>query len=183
MKTGFHVGEAMTIDPVLIAPDTNLLEAAEIMSRCHVGSLIVKIKEELVGIITEQDMVRKGLAKDKKSSEIKVKEVMTMDLRCISSGQDVFEALQMMRDYNIRHLPVVDDEKLVGLITAKDILKIQPDLFAILAEKIRIKEESRKPIWTPGEKEGLCQNCGHYSQTLEDQEGILMCVRCRTESS
>ncbi|MBI5065110.1 CBS domain-containing protein [Candidatus Woesearchaeota archaeon] len=182
MKTGFYVGEAMTVNPVVVTPDTTLLEAAEIMERSHVGSLVVKEKDKLVGIATEQDLVRKGLVKNKKSGEIKIREVMETDLRTITTDNDVFDALQMMRDYNIRHLPVVEKGKLVGLVTTKDILKIQPDLFEILAEKIHLREEERKPVWTPGEEEGLCQACGKRSLSLKEKDEVLMCRKCRQES-
>ncbi|MBI4919261.1 CBS domain-containing protein [archaeon] len=181
MKTGFHVGEAMTINPIVVTPDTTLFEAAQIMERSHVGSLVVKSKDKVVGIATEQDFVRKGLVKNKKSSEIRVSEVMETDLRTITTDRDVFEALEMMRDYNIRHLPVVEEGKLIGLITTKDILKVQPELFEILAEKIELKEQQRKPVWMPGETEGICHACGEHRLSLKDKEGVLICRRCRQE--
>lgn len=181
MKTGFYVGEVMTINPIVVTPDTTLLEAARIMERSHVGSLLVKSKEEFLGIVTEQDFVRKGITKNKKGSQVKVREIMKKNLRTITSDKDVFEALQMMRDYNIRHLPVMEGKKLIGLITTKDILKVQPDLFTILAEKIELKEEERKPLWTPGEREGLCQACGKHSTNLKEKNDVLMCRKCRLE--
>jgi len=60
--------------------------------------------------------------------------------------EDIFEAIRIMRDYDFRHLPVKHDGKIVGLITLKDILKIEPDLYEIMVEKIQLREEERKPI-------------------------------------
>lgn len=62
----------------------------------------------------------------------------------VSPGEDVFEALRIVRDENFRHLPVMHNDKCVGLVTSKDILRIEPDLFEILVESIELKEAERK---------------------------------------
>jgi len=71
---------------------------------------------------------------------------METNLTTTTPDEDIFEALRIMRDYNIRHLPVMHQGKFVGLVTLKDILKIEPDLYEIMVEKIELREAERKPI-------------------------------------
>ncbi len=146
VSTGFTVADAMTREPVMISPDKTLREAAKIMAKEHVGSLLVKEADSVIGILTEQDIVRKGVAGTGNTALKKVKEVMETNLTTTTPDEDIFEALRIMRDYNIRHLPVMHEGKFVGLVTLKDILKIEPDLYEIMVEKIELREAERKPV-------------------------------------
>lgn len=178
MKTGIKVIEAMTQHPVTIAPNATLKRAANIMAEMHVGSLLVEENKKIVGILSEQDIVRKAVAKGNIEKYL-VKNIMEENLITIPPEKDIFEAIKIMRDFNIRHLPVMQDGKFYGLITAKDILKIEPDLFELLIEKIELREEKRKPIYHISEREGICELCGEYSEELMPCDGSLMCSRCR----
>ena len=146
VSTGFTVADAMTHEPVTISPNKTLRDAAKMMAEQHVGALLVKEGEQIVGILTEQDMVRKGIALSGNTALKKVKEAMETDIVTTSPDEDIFEALRIMRDYNFRHLPVMHQGKFVGLVTLKDILKIEPDLYEILVEKIELREAERKPV-------------------------------------
>ncbi|MBS3149012.1 CBS domain-containing protein [Candidatus Woesearchaeota archaeon] len=143
--TGYTVSDAMTRNPVVISPNKTLRDAAKMMAKEHVGALLVKDSKEIVGILTEQDIVRKGIAGQGNPAVKKVSAIMAMNLVTISPQEDIFEALRVMRDENIRHLPVMHQKEFVGLVTLKDILKIEPDLYEILAEKIELREAERKP--------------------------------------
>ena len=90
----------------------------------------------------------------------------------------MFEALIRMRDLNIRHLPVVDDKKLIGLLTLKDVLKIEPQLFELLVEKFELREEGRKPLNKREPNEGICQTCGEYAGELKTKDGVMVCSSC-----
>ncbi len=173
METGVQVGDAMTLKPITVGPNATLLACAQIMAKEHVGSLLVIENQKVLGLFTEQDMVRKGMLFDKPPSEISSKEIMETKLITITPDKDLAEAMQLLRDNNIRHLPVVHDGKLAGLLTGKDILKLQPDLFEIIANKIELREEDRK------NSKGTCQACGNYADDLEDKEGELICEQCR----
>ncbi len=146
METGIKVCDAMTEQPVTIGPNATLKQCAELMKKERVGALLVKDKEKLVGIITEQDIVIKAVSADLKASVVRAKDVMEANLITISPEKDIFDAIKMMRDYDVRHLPVLDRGKFLGLVTDKDVLKIEPDLFDILVEKLDIREAERKPI-------------------------------------
>jgi len=179
MKTGYKVGDCMTIHPVTVKKETTLKECADLMKDKHVGSLLVDEKGKVVGIVTEQDMVRKGMAALLDPAKTPVEKIMETELMTISPDKDLFEALKQMRDYNIRHLPVLDKGKFVGFLTIKDILKIQPQLFEIIAEKFELREEARKPVFGSEEDEGTCDGCGNYSADLEEIDGQKLCPTCR----
>ena len=144
METVVKVFDAMTTRPVVTSRSTNLVECAKLMAQKNIGSLIIKEGERFVGIITEQDIVRRGVAKGVDLTTTAVDKVMSTDVVLGSPGMDIFDALATMRDYDLRHLPIVDEGKLMGLVTMKDILKIHPDLFDILVEKMEIAEQGRK---------------------------------------
>ncbi|MBU1199508.1 MAG: CBS domain-containing protein [Nanoarchaeota archaeon] len=179
MKTGYKVGDAMTINPITVTADISLKECAEIMDKKHVGSLLVKDDGKISGIITEQDMVRKAMAKLLDPAKTTVKEIMETELMTIAPDKDIFDALTKMRDYNIRHLPVIEKGKFVGFLTIKDILKIQPQLFELIVEKFELKEESRKPVFGGGDDEGVCEICGNYSDDIQEAgNGQKVCSQC-----
>lgn len=133
----------MTQQPITVSKEATLQQCAEVMEKHHVGALLIE-DERLVGIITEQDIVRKSVIKDNIPSKTLVKDIMEQYLITIPPDADIFEALEIMRDKNIRHLPVMNNGDMVGLITTKDILKIEPDLFDMLANTIQLREMGRK---------------------------------------
>jgi len=181
MKSGYKVMDAMTTKPVSVSPGITLQECANIMDENHVSTVIVRDNENSVGILSDQDIVRKVIAKGANPLNKKVKEFMETDLVVVEPETDIYDALIKMRDLNIRHLPVVKDNKMIGLLTLKDILKIQPQLFELLVEKFELKEENRKPINRIIQNEGICQACGEYSEKVKDVNGSLLCLSCAKE--
>lgn len=178
MKTGYKVGEVMTHRPIIIGTDANLVACVDLMKRNHVGALLVSEKDELKGILTEQDIVHKLVGENRVANESKVAEIMEGTVNTVTPDQDIFEALMMMRNLNIRHLPVIEGGRLVGLLTLKDILKIQPQLFDLIVSKFELREEENKPINNIGDEEGICNICGNYSPKLKFRDEIAMCEEC-----
>jgi signal-transduction protein with cAMP-binding, CBS, and nucleotidyltransferase domain len=176
METGYKVADAMTMNPISVNADTTLLECARIMSEKHVGTVVVKHWNSL-GILTEQDIVRKAVANGVNVNE-KVKDFMETKLITISPAMDIYHALIKMRDNNIRHLPVVENNEMVGLLTIKDILKIEPQLFDLIVEKFELREESRKIPNRIIPTEGICQACGEYSEKVNETNGLILCENC-----
>ena len=138
--------DAMTTKPVSVDQGTTLLDCARTMDEKHVGAVVIKDNEHSVGIVTEQDIVRKVVAKGINPLTEKAIDYMETNLVTVNPDKDIYDALILMRDNNIRHLPVVEDTKMIGLLTIKDILKIEPQLFELIVEKFELKEEARKPI-------------------------------------
>jgi len=136
--TGYCVGDTMSTRPIAMAPSMTLQQAAMLMREHDVGSVLVKKDDDLLGIVTHWDMVHRAMAEDMNPNATLVSELMVSDLITVHPSLDVFEALRLMRDANIRHLPVLENQRLVGFVTMKDILKLQPQLFELIAEKYEL---------------------------------------------
>ena len=181
MKTGYKVHDCMTTKPISVSSESSLEKCAKVMCENHVGALVIKDNHKSKGLITEQDIVRNVLAKGINPLTKKVKDFMETELITIAPDDDIYEALIKMRDSNIRHLPVVENGKMMGLVTLKDVLKIEPQLFELLVEKFELREESRKPINRVIPNEGICQSCGAYAEDVKKIKGSLLCERCAKE--
>jgi len=179
MKTGIKVTDAMTENPITVPHDMNIVQSAEIMRDSHIGALLVTDKKLMHGICTEQDIVRKVVAEQKDPSSTKIGDIMDSNVHTTEPDKDIFDAMLVMKEYNIRHLPVVYNKRLVGLLTAKDILKIEPQLFDLLVEKFELREEERKPIHRIAASEGVCQICGEFSQDIKLIDGVMTCPGCQ----
>lgn len=116
------VKDLMTKNVVTIDANKTVVEAAALMSENDIGDLIVMDDNTPVGIVTERDFVRRVLAEGK-STESKVSEVMTRPLKVIDPDAPIKEAARRMVNKRIRRLPVIKDNKLVGIITAADFAK------------------------------------------------------------
>ena len=183
MKTGYKVHDCMTTKPISLSPEASLEECSKVMSQNHVGALVIKDNHQSKGLITEQDIVRKVIAKGINPLTKKVKDFMETKLETISPNDDIYDALIKMRDSNIRHLPVVDKGEMMGLLTLKDILKIEPQLFELLVERFELREETRKPINRIISREAICQGCGAYVEDVKKVKGSLLCERCAAEQA
>ena len=105
-----------------IAPHETLQESGELMNKYNVGLLVVLVGFKMVGVISERDIVYKGIAKEKNLSELKVEDVMTSDVLTVSADETFVDCLVKFKKGRCRHLPVVDDKgHLLGVIAERDI--------------------------------------------------------------
>lgn len=178
MKTGYKVGDAMTFNPISVAPDTTIVKCSKIMDEKHIGSLLIIKDKKLMGIITEYDIVRKVVAKLKDPSKITAKDIMVKKPITITPEKDIYDALVKLRDNDIRHLPVTIEKELKGFLTLKDILKIEPELFDLVVEDIVLREEEEKPL-DNNFQSGICDSCHKFSSTLMEDGGLMLCRSCR----
>jgi signal-transduction protein with cAMP-binding, CBS, and nucleotidyltransferase domain len=174
MKTGYKVCDAMTKKPVMVPADMSIQDCAAIMQKHNIGSLLIKQGSQLKGIITDEDIVRKVVAKGIDPKKTPVAEHMVKKLITISPEKDIFDALNLMMEEEIRQLPAIDGKNMVGLLTLNDILKIEPELFDLMVDKIDVKEEEHKPILN----DGICEECGKYAKKLITRKGVLLCKVC-----
>ena len=106
-----------------ISPDTMVYTALEIMVERNVSALLVLEEGKLAGIFTERDYARKVILKGKASKETLIREIMTSDLITVSSDTSLETCMRLMTEKLIRHLPVVDNGVLVGIISIGDVVK------------------------------------------------------------
>ena len=149
MKYRIRVKEIMTRKPKFVEPNTSVGKAARIMARHKIGSVLVIDKGVLVGILTEGDIIKRAFIKNKSPTKTKVKEVMTKSPLTISPDDDIGKAASIMNKKGIRRFPVVKEGKVVGLVSEKDLLKIEPGIIDVLIEKLKIREPSFKITYYP----------------------------------
>ena len=121
-----------TIDAILnqksreiftIPPDATVFEAIEMMDNKNVGALLVMDGKKLVGMFSERDYTRKIVLRGKRSRETKVAEIMSTNLTVTHPREPVEKCLRLMTDKRIRHLPVLDGDRVVGVISIGDLVK------------------------------------------------------------
>jgi CBS domain-containing protein len=105
------------------APDATVYDAVALMAEKNVGALLVMEGEKLVGIVSERDYSRKVMLRGKRSRETFVREIMSTALTTVDPGETVEDCLRFMTDKRIRHLPVVADGRLRGVISIGDLVK------------------------------------------------------------
>jgi signal-transduction protein with cAMP-binding, CBS, and nucleotidyltransferase domain len=182
MKTGIKVFDAMTTRPVSVQVTDSAQECAKAMKKNRVGSVLVKKGKDVVGIMTEQDLVYKLIAKNLNPEQVTANDLMAKELITIDPGKDIYEAMMIMRNNEIRRLPVLDGTRFVGFLTMKDILKIEPQLFELIVENLNLREEGSKPInWEKGSEPGICESCGNFSYRLVESADIKQCSECRED--
>jgi CBS domain-containing protein len=106
-----------------VGPETPVLEAIQVMADKHIGALPVVRDEELVGIVSERDYARKVILLGRSSSDTPVWQIMTSDVVTVGPDDLVHRCMEIMTQRRIRHLPVVEKGKLVGIISIGDLVK------------------------------------------------------------
>ncbi|MFN8008620.1 MAG: CBS domain-containing protein [Terriglobia bacterium] len=106
-----------------VTPDTSVLEALQVMAEKNVGALVVLENNQLIGIFSERDYARKVILHGKSSRETAVREIMTEKVDVVGPSHSVRECMARMTDKHIRHLPVVELGRVVGLVSIGDVVK------------------------------------------------------------
>ena len=106
-----------------VSPDAMVLEAVTMMDERNVGALLVMKGDQLVGMLSERDYTRKVMLRGKRSADTKVSEIMSTSLTVAHPNEGVEECLRVMTDKRFRHLPVLEGDKVVGVISIGDLVK------------------------------------------------------------
>ena len=115
------VRDIMQKNVIAIQEDKSALDAAKLISEKDISFLVIVKDDKPIGVITEKDFVRKIAAQDKQSSLIPLSEIMSYKFRWVEPSTEIEDAVQKMLNHNIRRLIVLEDEKLVGVITQTDL--------------------------------------------------------------
>lgn len=182
MEVKMPVKEIMTRDVVTIDIKNDVLHLAQKMLSFDVGSVIVTDKKQPVGIVTERDIVRKIISMNLKPEDISIKELMTTPLITILATEDVTDTMHKMVKMEIRRLPVVENAKLVGIVTDTDLLAISAEMGSIFSDLIKMHREKVFSMETPQMiSRGICEECGDNVDNLLLVNGRLLCESCRED--
>lgn len=176
-ETRVPLSEVMKRNPTMISIEANVAKAAKTMCRDGVGSVIILQKNLPIGIVTEEDINCKVVAKDLRPSTVQVNAIMSTPLITVSAEKTVGDAARMMVEHKVRRLPIVDkSDKVIGIVTVRDLLAVSNELNELLTDLIEINREDSVEV-------GMCSRCSQMSDDLKRVDGMLLCPRCREEDS
>ena len=176
-ETRVSLKEVMKRNPTTISIEATVAKAAKVMCQEEVGSCIVIQRNLPIGIVTEEDINCKVVAKDLKPSKVHVNEIMSTPLITVSADKTSGDAARMMVKYKVRRLPVVDEHhKVIGIVTVRDLLTVSTELNDLLEDLIVINREDII-------EQGLCDRCSQMSDDLKRVDGVMICPRCREEDN
>ncbi|MBF0385071.1 MAG: CBS domain-containing protein [Candidatus Omnitrophica bacterium] len=107
----------------LVSPSASIYEALQLMADKDTGAVLVMEEGKLLGILSERDYARKVVLMGKSSKDTKVKEIMTKEVITTSADKSIVDCMEAMTKYHIRHLPVVESGKVVGIVTIRDVVR------------------------------------------------------------
>ncbi|MGA7042749.1 MAG: CBS domain-containing protein [Nitrososphaeraceae archaeon] len=179
MTTRVLVRDIMNSPVISASPQHTIKDIARKMKEERIGSIVIMENEKAAGIVTDWDIVSNAVVKDVKPSEVKASDIM-QTLHTIEGEEGVTEAARVLRQHNIKRLGVVYKNRLVGIISASDVIAVTPDLVDVISEKAAVmRGEIGRPA---GNISGYCDECGEWSDLLQFNEGTFMCEECRGES-
>ncbi len=171
-----RVRDAMTTELAQVGPNTTIQAAAKKMEEYRVGNVLITDKGKLIGIMSERDIARRAVAKNK-SSKTKVKDIMQSPVKYVSPDEDLLHASDKMLMNKIRRMPVIDLEKkeVIGIVTMKDIMSVLPTFLLDKIEWLRIHPggEAKKSV------KGVCEVCGKFTNNLTFSRGLWVCEDCK----
>lgn len=130
------VKSVMSTEIETVSPDNTIKKAAQIMNKYRIGGLVVQKNQEVVGIITERDILKAFVKGMKRSTP--VKDVMTKEVVTIDKNADLEEAAKRMLEYGVKRLPVVSKGRCVGIVTATDLMTYEEHLIDSMAELFQL---------------------------------------------
>lgn len=176
-ETKVPLREVMTRNPASLALGATVAKAAKTMCNEGVGSVIILEHNKPIGIVTEEDINCKVVAKDLKPSTVRVNDIMSTPLITVSADETVGCAAHMMVKHKVRRLPCVDaSDKVIGIVTVRDLLTVSSAVNDILEELIEI---NREDLIEPG----MCNRCSQMSDDLKRIDNLMLCSRCREEEN
>jgi CBS domain-containing protein len=174
-ETHIPLREVMKNNPTMIGIDATVAEAAKTMCHDEVGSVIIIDSNKPIGIVTEEDITCKVVAKDLRPSTVHVNEIMSTPLITVSADKTVGDAAHMMVKHKVRRLPVIDTKKnVIGIVTVRDLLTVSNELNELLEDLIEINREELV-------EQGMCSRCSQMSDDLKRVDNLMLCSSCREE--
>ena len=136
MKTVQQLLETKRQGVVSVAPESSVLDALRVMAEREIGAVLVLDGEHLIGVFSERDYARKVVLQGKASKDTPVRQIMTDRVVCVRLTQTIEDCMNLMTDKRIRHLPVLENKKVVGVISIGDVVKEMLSEQAILIQQL-----------------------------------------------
>jgi CBS domain-containing protein len=176
------VSDIMTRDLVGVSKEANLLECAKKMVFKKVSSVLILEQGKLLGLISQKDIIW-AITKKKNLDLTKIKalDISPKKIGYLSPESSIRKAIAKMNQLKTERLPVIKENKVVGILSAKDILNVHPEVYPELEEFYKIREQSEKlkRIKSYGKRKfGRCEKCGEESYLIYTN-GIFLCESCR----
>jgi CBS domain-containing protein len=182
METDIPLRDVMVREVVKGAMNLNVMEAAKLMRKHDVDSIVVLNNGEPVGIVTEGDIIRELVSKDIKSSTVKLKDIMTTPLITASTNDRLSDIAKKMATERIKRIPVIDGGELVGIVADVNVISVSSEMNSILAELIEINARGETMgIESERTGQGICEKCGTFSYYMELRDGLMVCESCKEE--
>ena len=135
MKTVANILAVKGSEVFRVAPGASVYEALQILAEKNAGALVVTEGGKLVGVISERDYARKVVLVDRSSRDTLVSEIMSSDVKTVAPTASIEECMELMTERHIRHLPVLKDDELVGVVSIGDVVKaVIADLAAMVEQ-------------------------------------------------
>ena len=122
----FKVADFMSPRLVQVTPDTTVRRCAELLAENRVGSAVVNENNALAGIVTEEDFTKKVVAKGLDPNKVLARDIMTKEVLSIDPDSTVYAAILELNSKRVKHLPVISGKKVMGMISAQDLLRVLP---------------------------------------------------------
>jgi len=175
MDTGIKVGDVMAKGIITIGPNDSVKKACEIMTKHDLSGLTVVESGEVVGMLTQGDLVSM-IANEENPSAVNVNNIMGTKLTSIGPDVDIREAAKVMVENEVKRLPVLRGDKLIGVITQTDIVRISPSVYDLMFDKAKV--EGGTLLDSDTGVSGECEECENYSEDLRNVNGSLVCGEC-----
>jgi CBS domain-containing protein len=191
METDLAVSDVMSRRLITADVSETADKLGKLMTEAKVGSIIITKETHPVGIVTERDLVAKVISEGLLPASVKASNLMSTPLITIAPEKSVELASREMAHRRIRRLPVVQGNKLIGLLSDSDLLMVSSELSEILRDIIRqnnpegefapeseeAKENKNPSMFT----QGICEVCQKFKESLENINGTYVCNSCREE--
>jgi CBS domain-containing protein len=127
------VQDVMTRDPITLPPSASMVDAAKTMRESGIGDVVVADDDQLIGIVTDRDIVVRGLAEDRDPHTTPLMDISSREITAVSPDDPIENAVRLIREHAIRRLPVVSGGRIVGIVTLGD-LALERDRGSALAD-------------------------------------------------
>lgn len=165
--------------PVITAPpDATVDKIVDLIVKNNVGSVVIVSEDNTpVGIVTKHDIIYKLLGEGKDLRTVRAEEIMSKPLVTIDSETRVPDALRVMRQTKVERLGVIAKGRLVGIVSASDILSFTPEILDMLTDRVMLLETEPTPVRRASFL-GYCDECGQWSDLLKEVDGHYLCPDC-----